>query len=105
MSPLVKVAPPPGARLWRLLRTRLFALAAVTFCASPVLAQNVNVNPGGLTYASLQAAFTAINTGLHTGSVTVDIVGDTTELAPAVLNASGAGSALLHQRYPQAELV
>ena len=56
-------------------------------------AQNVNVNPGAGSYATLKAAFDAINLGTHTGAITVDIVGNTTEAASAVLNASGAGAA------------
>jgi hypothetical protein len=68
----------------------LFALA---LSATAGLAQNVNVNPGAGSYPTLKAAFDAINAGTHTGAVTVDIVGDTTEAASAVLNASGAGSA------------
>lgn len=43
-------------------------------------------------YATLAAAFTAINTGVHTGTITIDVCGDTTETATATLNASG-GSA------------
>jgi trimeric autotransporter adhesin len=57
-------------------------------------AQNVTVNPGAGSYVDLKSAFDAINAGTHTGAVTVSIVADTTEAAPAVLNASGAGAAL-----------
>ena len=57
-------------------------------------AQNVNVNPGGGSYATLADAFSAVNAGTHTGAITVEIIGDTTEpAAGAVLNASGAGAA------------
>jgi hypothetical protein len=65
-------------------------------CLSAVIisqAQNVNVNPGAGSYATLQAAFTAINAGTHTGAIIVDVVGNTTEAASAVLNASGSGAA------------
>jgi trimeric autotransporter adhesin len=44
-------------------------------------------------YATLQAAFAAINAGTHTGVITLDLTADTTETATAVLNASGTGSA------------
>ena len=44
-------------------------------------------------YATLKDAFDAINAGTHTGAITIGVCGDTTETAPAVLNASGAGSA------------
>lgn len=56
-------------------------------------AQNINVQPGAGSYSSLKAAFDAINAGTHTGTVTIDIVGNTTETATAVLNASGSGAA------------
>ena len=57
-----------------------------------IRAGNVNVNPGAGTFATVKDAFDAINLGTHTGAITVDIVGDTTEAASAVLNASGTGS-------------
>lgn len=44
-------------------------------------------------YATLKAAFDSINTGFHTGTITIGISGNTTEIATAVLNASGTGSA------------
>ena len=44
-------------------------------------------------YATLKDAFDAINGGTHTGAITIGVCGDTTETAPAVLNASGTGSA------------
>jgi len=56
-------------------------------------AQNVNVNPGAGSYPTLKDAFDAINAGTHTGVVTIDVVGNTTETATAVLNASGTGAA------------
>ncbi|HMS34680.1 MAG TPA: T9SS type A sorting domain-containing protein [Ignavibacteria bacterium] len=56
-------------------------------------AQNVNVNPGGGSYPTLKGAFDAINAGTHTGAITIDVVGNTTETATAVLNASGTGTA------------
>jgi hypothetical protein len=56
-------------------------------------AQNVTVNPGSGSYPTLKAAFDAINLGTHTGVITIDIVGNTTETATAVLNASGVGGA------------
>lgn len=44
-------------------------------------------------YATLKAAFDAINAGTHTGTITVRINGSTTETTSAILNASGSGSA------------
>src|SRR6476646_5683312 len=43
-------------------------------------------------YPSVKAAFDAINAGTHQGAIDVAILSDTTEVAPAVLNASGAPS-------------
>jgi hypothetical protein len=48
---------------------------------------------GPTDYATVQAAFAAINTGTHQGAINVWIMGDTAEAAAAVLNASGTGSA------------
>ncbi|MEK6299798.1 MAG: C25 family cysteine peptidase [Acidobacteriota bacterium] len=48
---------------------------------------------GPTAYATLGAAFTAINAGTHTGTITIDVAGDTVEAAAATLNASGSGSA------------
>jgi hypothetical protein len=48
---------------------------------------------GGGDYATLKAAFDAINAGTLTGAVQLNVIGDTTETATAVLNASGSGSA------------
>jgi hypothetical protein len=50
-----------------------------------------NTTPTG--YASLGAAFADINSGAYTGTITIDVCGDTAEAATAVLNASGSGSA------------
>ena len=69
----------------------LLAFLMLAFAISA--AAQVNVNPGAGSYTTLKGAFDAINAGTHTGAVTVDIVGDTTETASAVLNASGAGAA------------
>lgn len=55
----------------------------------------VNVTASGgdpsESYATLKAAFDSINTGFHTGTITIGISGSTTETATAVLNASGTG--------------
>ena len=47
-------------------------------------------------YATLKAAFDAINAGTHTGVINIGVCGDTTETASAVLNASGVGECELH---------
>jgi gliding motility-associated-like protein len=48
---------------------------------------------GGGDYATLKAAFDAINSGSITGSIILQVQGNTTEAATPVLNASGSGSA------------
>jgi gliding motility-associated-like protein len=48
---------------------------------------------GGGDYATLKAAFDAINSGAITGSIILQIQGNTTENSTTVLNASGSGSA------------
>lgn len=46
------------------------------------------------TYSTVNAAFAAINAGTHSGAITIDISGNTTEPAtPVALAASGIGSA------------
>ncbi|HEY2681760.1 MAG TPA: hypothetical protein VGI59_10600, partial [Candidatus Udaeobacter sp.] len=49
-------------------------------------------NMGPVDYPSVKAAFDAINAGTHQGAIDVAILSDTTEVASAVLNASGAPS-------------
>jgi hypothetical protein len=69
-------------------------LVTALFSSLLSLSQNVTVNPGAGSYATLSAAFSAINAGTHTGAITIDIVGNTSEPAGgAILNASGSGSA------------
>jgi hypothetical protein len=50
-------------------------------------------NPTVLTYTTLKGAFDAINAGTRTGTVFINITGNTSETLSAVLNASGSGSA------------
>ena len=69
------------------------ALVSFIIISVSAKAQNVTVSPGAGSYATLKAAFDKINDGTHTGAITVDIIGNTTEAASAVLNASGSGSA------------
>jgi len=49
------------------------------------------IGPTG--YATLGAALADINNGSYTGAITIDVCGDATEAATAVLNASGSGGA------------
>jgi len=65
------------------------------FGASSALAQvDVTASAGtpAASYTTLKGAFDAINAGTHQDIIGIGISGDTTETAPAVLNASGTGS-------------
>ena len=42
-------------------------------------------------YGTLNAGFASINNGIHQGNIAVAVCGDTTEVATALLNASGVG--------------
>lgn len=44
-------------------------------------------------YTTLRAAFDAINNGLHTGEITILVLGNSTETSTCILNASGIGAA------------
>src|SRR4051812_22172767 len=67
-------------------------LFAFGLAGTPALAQ-VDVTATGGTanasYATVGAAFTAINAGTHTGTITIGISANTNEAASAALNASG----------------
>ncbi|MBK9332016.1 MAG: T9SS type A sorting domain-containing protein [Ignavibacteria bacterium] len=71
----------------------LYSIFFLFLATSVVNSQNINVNPGAGSYPTLKDAFDAINAGTHTGAVTIDVVGNTTETVTAVLNASGTGAA------------
>ncbi|WP_081491459.1 T9SS type A sorting domain-containing protein [Flavobacterium sp. CF136] len=51
------------------------------------------VGAAGADYATLKLAFDAVNSGTLTGTITLQVIDNTTETASAVLNASGTGSA------------
>lgn len=61
--------------------------------AGPIEIEASGGTPGPTAYATLKAAFDAINAGTHTLGISVEVCGDTTEAASAVLNASGSGAA------------
>ncbi|MBM2817077.1 MAG: hypothetical protein HW421_3839, partial [Ignavibacteria bacterium] len=67
-------------------------LLIILWCALLTNA-NAQVQVGATNYTTLKACFDAINGGAHTGSITVNITGNTTETAQCVINASGQGSA------------
>ena len=62
--------------------------------AGPIEVEGTILGVTPTAYATLGAAFAAINAGTHTGAITIDVCGDTNEgAATATLNASGSGSA------------
>jgi hypothetical protein len=61
--------------------------------AGPVTITATAGNPGPTDYPTVSDAFAAINAGTHQGAINVFVLGDTTETATALLNASGIGSA------------
>jgi len=62
--------------------------------AGPIEVEGSILGTTPTAYATLGAAFTAINSGTHTGALTIEVCGSTNEAAiVATLNASGAGSA------------
>jgi hypothetical protein len=75
--------------------TALAVLIAVClFCGNYSFAQiTKTVGNTGADYTTLKAAFDAINNGTLTGSITLQIIANTTEASSAVLNASSSGSA------------
>jgi len=76
---------------------KLYGLFLIVFFASLGLKGQVSVTATGGTlagsYTTLNAAFTAINAGTHTGAIEIALNANVTETAATVLNSSGAGSA------------
>lgn len=65
----------------------------ILLCHHTAYAQ-VTVTPGGISYATVNAAFAAINAGTHTGTISIAISANTNEPAAATpLAASGVGLA------------
>ncbi len=71
-------------------------LAGLLLAGSAAAQVDVTATAGtpNASYLTLKDAFDAINLGTHQGVITIGISADTTETAPAVLNASGSGAAL-----------
>jgi len=61
--------------------------------AGPITVTATAGTAGPTDYATLKAAFDAINAGTHQGAINIYVLGNTTETVAAVLNASGSGSA------------
>ena len=60
--------------------------------AGPIEVQGTVVGAAPTAYATLADAFTAINDGFHTGAISVDVCGNTTETTSATLNRSAGSS-------------
>src|ERR1044072_2820406 len=60
--------------------------------AGPIEVEGSILGTTPTAYATLQLAFAAINAGTHTGAITIDVCGDSTETVTSLLNASGVGS-------------
>ena len=84
-----------SSRVFFCMKTFLLLLAGLTVFATASFAQVDVTATGGVnaSYATLGAAFAAINAGTHTGTIDVAISASTTETGPAVLNSNGAGAA------------
>ncbi len=76
-------------------RTRTLFASVVLLLAMvlSVNAQTVRTVGTGGDYTTLKAAFDAINAGIITGAIELQIISNVTETASAQLNASGSGSA------------
>ncbi len=76
------------------LLTSLFTFFSICIFSLLTHAQTtITVGSSGATYTTLKSAFDAINAGIVTGTITIQVVANTTETTSAVLNASGSGSA------------
>lgn len=78
--------------------SKVFLIAAVfisfiSFASSAQVTVYASLGDPMRPYTTLRAAFDGINTGVHMGTITIEISGNTTEGASAVLNSSGAGAA------------
>lgn len=76
------------------IHTLILILSSFSLSAQDPVSVTATVGTTGpVTYGTLKLAFDAINSGTHQGIIQVNITGNTTETATAVLNASGAGTA------------
>ncbi len=67
-------------------------IGSVCTTAGPIEVESSGGTTTPTAYATLKAAFDAINAGTHTGSINIEVCGNTTETASASLDASGTGS-------------
>jgi hypothetical protein len=71
------------------------SVALLSLLTATAMAQISLTATGGTpvgAYSTLKAAFDAINAGVHTGTITIEITGNTNETASAVLHGSGGPS-------------
>jgi len=86
----VEVLYPVFSSSKRLVVTSFFLLTSI-FSFGQVSVTATIGTPGPTSYTTLKLAFDAVNAGTHKGSITISIIGNTTETASASLNASGTG--------------
>lgn len=69
--------------------------AGISVCdtAGPIEVESSGGTTVPTAYATLKGAFDAIIAGTHTGSINIEVCGNTTETATAALTASGVGAA------------
>jgi trimeric autotransporter adhesin len=85
-----------GASAWLRAATTVAVLLLLALAGTAAFAQvDVTATSGtpSASYATLKLAFDAINAGTQGGGLAIGISASTSETAPAVLNASGSGSA------------
>lgn len=76
------------------LQPRLLSALGTCDTAGPIEIESSGGTTTPTAYATLTAAFAAINAGTHTGTIDIEVCGNTDEgTGTAVLNASGSGSA------------
>ena len=97
----------PAFRQTNCMKRIFLSLLGLTLFASASFAQNVTVTGStgaNATYATLKAAFDALNANTNqTGNtITVSVVGNTTETASAVLNQPAGGSRIDSYHHPRA---
>lgn len=68
-------------------------MACVSFVAHSQVRVIASIGDPLRTYPTLREAFVGINTGVHGGTISIEIYGNTTEGLSAVLNSNGAGLA------------
>lgn len=88
MSPLVDLKYPSKFKFAII----FFLIAVLLFLVLSAVQSFAQVNVGATPYTTLKGAFDAINTGIHTGAITITITGNTTETASASLDSSGNGT-------------